>query len=160
MGTAGGPNVGALAFLNALLFVNLVAQGIVVIATLTNVLFLIVRPARVTALLTSVQVIAYSTFFTVVLNVLAIVASVGVFERLSTKTVFEAIVFAGLWSAPAVTMACVSTGLSAWRLAHASPPSRIRLWPLQQPAEFIVIMEGFGFAPLAVWFVLPLFRKP
>jgi hypothetical protein len=159
VGTVGGPNVGALAFLNALLFVNLLAQGIIVIATLTNAFFLVVRPPHASALLTSVQVIAYSTFLTVGVNVLAIVASVGMFERFSTNAVFGAILFAGLLSAPAVALACVSTGLSAWRLAHTSPPSRIRLWPLQQAAEFIVVMEGFLFTPLAVWLVLPLFRR-
>jgi len=157
VGTVDGANVSALAFLTVLLCVNLVAQGIIVIATLANACFLVLRPARASALLTSLQVIVYSTFLTVGVNV---VVSVGMFEQSRTNAVFEAILFAGLLSAPALALACVSTGLSAWRLAHTSPPSRIRLWPMQQAAAFIVVMEGFLFAPLAVWLVFPLFRRP
>ena len=140
MGTAGGPDIGALAFLNALIFVNMLAQSVVFVAGLACVLYLVVPPIRPIGLLACVQIVAYSACAIMLMNVSVLGAMVFVRESLAMGAAASVVMGAALIASPAIVLAGVLSLLTAWRIAYAVPRAGFALWPLKPAAGMILFL--------------------
>jgi hypothetical protein len=156
VGTAGGPNVGALAFLNALVFFNMIASGIILLASVVCMVILTLRPVRASAIRAAFQVVFYPSCLTTLVNGVAAIASSVRFARPSDGVILESLWFTAFFSSPAIIMAGLVTALSAWRIAYSVPVARLRLWPIEGAAGGALLLAFYAIAPVAFMTLAPL----